>query len=48
MSMILEKPQAEPATLSVEDVQQFLYREARFLDDKVRATAKKYRRLSQL
>jgi benzoate/toluate 1,2-dioxygenase beta subunit len=34
MSIILEKPHAEPATLSVEDVQQFLYREARFLDDK--------------
>ena len=34
MSIILEKPQTEPATLSVEDVQQFLYREARFLDDK--------------
>ena len=34
MSIILEKPQAEPATLSVEEVQQFLYREARFLDDK--------------
>ncbi|HEX3412940.1 MAG TPA: benzoate 1,2-dioxygenase small subunit [Stellaceae bacterium] len=34
MSIILEKPQTEPATLSVEEVQQFLYREARFLDDK--------------
>ena len=34
MSITLEKPQAVPATLSVEDVQQFLYREARFLDDK--------------
>ena len=27
-------PQAAAATLSVEDVRQFLYREARFLDDK--------------
>lgn len=34
MSIILKKPQAEQATLSVEEVQQFLYREARFLDDK--------------
>src|SRR5437588_2890493 len=34
MSIILEKPQTEPATLSVEEVQQFLYWEARFLDDK--------------
>ena len=32
MSAILENPQT--ATLSVEDVRQFLYREARFLDDK--------------
>ena len=34
MSTVLKKPQTEPATLSVEEVQQFLYREARFLDDK--------------
>ena len=33
MSIILEKPQAEPTTLLVEELQQFLYREARFLDD---------------
>ena len=34
MSIMLKKSQAEAATLSVEDVRQFLYREARFLDDK--------------
>ena len=34
MSIMLRKSQAEAATLSVEEVQQFLYREARFLDDK--------------
>jgi len=34
MSLALEKPRAETAMLSVEDVRQFLYREARFLDDK--------------
>src|SRR5260370_14196313 len=34
MSIILENRRAEAATLSVEDVRQFLYREARFLDDK--------------
>jgi benzoate/toluate 1,2-dioxygenase beta subunit len=34
MSIMLENRQAEAATLSVEDVRQFLYREARFLDDK--------------
>src|SRR5580704_6439277 len=34
MSIMLETRRAEAATLSVEDVRQFLYREARFLDDK--------------
>ena len=34
MSIMLKNPQAEAAALSVEDVRQFLYREARFLDDK--------------
>ncbi len=34
MSMMFENLRAEAATLSVEDVRQFLYREARFLDDK--------------
>jgi 3-phenylpropionate/cinnamic acid dioxygenase small subunit len=34
MSIMLKKSQAEAATLSVEEVRQFLYREARFLDDK--------------
>ena len=34
MSIILEDRRAETAALSVEDVRQFLYREARFLDDK--------------
>jgi benzoate/toluate 1,2-dioxygenase beta subunit len=34
MSIMLETRRAEEATLSAEDVQQFLYREARFLDDK--------------
>jgi Ring hydroxylating beta subunit len=34
MSSILEKPSAAAKQLSLEDVRQFLYREARFLDDK--------------
>jgi 3-phenylpropionate/cinnamic acid dioxygenase small subunit len=34
MSIVLENRRAGTATLSVEDVRQFLYREARFLDDK--------------
>ena len=34
MSMMFENLRAEAATLSVEDVRQFLYREARVLDDK--------------
>ena len=34
MSSILEKPSAAAKQLTVEDVRQFLYREARFLDDK--------------
>ena len=34
MSSTLEKPNAAAAQLSPEDVRQFLYREARFLDDK--------------
>ena len=34
MSITLETPQAATAPLSVEDVRQFLYREARYLDDK--------------
>src|SRR6201982_1835982 len=34
MSIIFENPGVEAATLSVEDVRQFLYREARLLDDK--------------
>ena len=34
MSIMFENLRAEAATLSVEDVRQFLYREARFLDDK--------------
>jgi benzoate/toluate 1,2-dioxygenase subunit beta len=34
MSIMLNRTHAEAATLSVEDVRQFLYREARFLDDK--------------
>jgi len=34
MSITFENSRAEVATLSVEDVRQFLYREARFLDDK--------------
>jgi benzoate/toluate 1,2-dioxygenase beta subunit len=34
MSIMLKKPRAEAATLSVEEARQFLYREARFLDDK--------------
>jgi benzoate/toluate 1,2-dioxygenase subunit beta len=34
MSTILENCRVEPTALSVEDVRQFLYREARFLDDK--------------
>jgi benzoate/toluate 1,2-dioxygenase beta subunit len=34
MSIMLNKSQVEAATLSVGEVQQFLYREARFLDDK--------------
>jgi benzoate/toluate 1,2-dioxygenase beta subunit len=33
VSIILEDRRAETAALSVEDVRQFLYREARFLDD---------------
>ena len=34
MSITLEHRRAETAGLSVEEVRQFLYREARFLDDK--------------
>jgi benzoate/toluate 1,2-dioxygenase subunit beta len=34
MSLTLEKPLAEATTLSVEDARQFVYREARLLDDK--------------
>ncbi len=34
MSTLLRTPRVEPSVLSVEDVRQFLYREARFLDDK--------------
>jgi benzoate/toluate 1,2-dioxygenase subunit beta len=34
MSSTLEKPNAATRQLSTEDVRQFLYREARFLDDK--------------
>ena|ERR1700757_2671383 len=34
MSLTPEKPQAEAAVQSVEDVRQFLHREARFLNDK--------------
>jgi benzoate/toluate 1,2-dioxygenase beta subunit len=34
MAIMLEKLQATAAHLSIEDVQQFLYREARFLDDR--------------
>jgi benzoate/toluate 1,2-dioxygenase beta subunit len=34
MSIALENPTADAATLSVEDVRQFLYHEARCLDDK--------------
>ena len=34
MSIMFENLRAEAATLSVEDARQFLYREARFLDDK--------------
>jgi len=34
MSIMLDRTHAEAPALSVEDVQQFLYREARFLDDK--------------
>jgi benzoate/toluate 1,2-dioxygenase beta subunit len=34
MSLTLEKPRAEAITFSVEDARQFVYREARFLDDK--------------
>jgi benzoate/toluate 1,2-dioxygenase subunit beta len=34
MSITLEKPKAAAAPLSVADIEQFLYREARFLDDK--------------
>src|SRR6266436_4236872 len=34
MSIMFENLRGEAATLSVEDVRQFLYREARFLDDK--------------
>jgi 3-phenylpropionate/cinnamic acid dioxygenase small subunit len=33
MSMMVDRPRAEASTLTVEDVRQFLYREARFLDD---------------
>ena len=33
-SIMFENLRAEAATLSVEDARQFLYREARFLDDK--------------
>jgi benzoate/toluate 1,2-dioxygenase beta subunit len=34
MSIMLETGRAEEVTLSAEDVRQFVYREARFLDDK--------------
>ena len=34
MSSTIEKPNAAAAQLSPEDLRQFLYREARFLDDK--------------
>jgi benzoate/toluate 1,2-dioxygenase beta subunit len=34
MSIMLDRTRAEAPTLTVEEVQQFLYREARFLDDK--------------
>jgi benzoate/toluate 1,2-dioxygenase subunit beta len=34
MSTTLDRPHAEASTLTVEDLRQFLYREARFLDDK--------------
>lgn len=34
MSIMLDRTQPETPTLTVEDVRQFLYREARFLDDK--------------
>ena len=34
MSTMLDRTHAAALTLTVEDVQQFLYREARFLDDK--------------
>ena len=34
MSSTIEKPNAAAPQLSPEDVRQFLYREARFLDDK--------------
>ena len=34
MSTTLDTPQAATAPLSIEDVRQFLYREARYLDDK--------------
>jgi hypothetical protein len=34
MSSTLEKPNTAAVELSPEDVRQFLYREARFLDDK--------------
>jgi len=34
MAITLEKLEATAAHLSIEDVQQFLYREARFLDDR--------------
>ncbi len=34
MSIMINRTHAEAATLSVADVRQFLYREARFLDDK--------------
>ena len=34
MSITLDRPRADGATLTVEDVRQFLYREARCLDDK--------------
>ena len=34
MATTLEAPRVAMAPLSLEDVRQFLYREARFLDDK--------------
>jgi hypothetical protein len=34
MSTMLDRTHAAALTFTVEDVQQFLYREARFLDDK--------------